>query len=836
MKKLITSFLILFFLIGVGTKSYGQATGDYVFVQPTATDSLWLHLSNWGVSDGAGGTSAATRLPGVNDNVYVPVNKLNAIVPSFTGSATLTTASATITLSVANPALVVGMNVTGTGIAANSKIVSINGTSVVLSLASTIAVASSPATSTLTFAYASTIVSSITTGSTTVTLSETNAFVFPGMLITGTGITSGTTVQSVSGMTLTLSTAATATNAIASLTFAQNAACKSLNVSGSFRSIISFVANGDINVAATGLVTFASNASGKNLTVNGVVKSSGEFVVGDVIVNPTGLVNINSTMYCRNITNYGTFNAAAGYRSAKSLYVGFDAKVPGNGDYTIINDGVFGDTAPKVPQGTTSGIKVLYSNLANSLTIKPSVPSISGYAFNIAQILPHANTKTTANTNLNIKENMSLLIHNGIGLSIQNTDTCTGTTRTCTIDPGITVYVGYRFHSGGPTTNDQGNFIYNVYGTLDLGTYASSGNSTTPAVTNTSDFNLSLSSVAGNAGSLTFNLGDGTQAKAGTLILGSNVKLIKQRTQTIAMNLKDYSTVKVTGNYGWTMNYQLLNSNVPALYLFPKNYYNLTFDGAKSILPVTPVIKGTRTYTSGAYGVNSWVAAVVSGTTPPPTTIATSLYNGTSLTSLPQGSIVYTGAKYYYVPVVRATSTYLKDSIITLVGDTSLNYIKPLQGAAGNNLAANVLAFSGNTLSLSAKANASTTQTNVFVTFTGIQGTTAPTGTSTNAFSPVFDGTQGLIYLGGSEFATAAGYIPTAVNSPDATSNVFVYSTDRNKLVIANATAGDLATVYAISGIKVASAKITGDKTTLSIASGIYLVKINDSISKVVVR
>ena len=107
MKKIITSFMVLFLLIGVGTKSYGQAAGDYVFIQPNATDSLWLHFSNWGISDGAGGTSAITRLPGVNDNVYIPANKLSAIIPSVTGSAILTTGSATITLSAANPLLAV---------------------------------------------------------------------------------------------------------------------------------------------------------------------------------------------------------------------------------------------------------------------------------------------------------------------------------------------------------------------------------------------------------------------------------------------------------------------------------------------------------------------------------------------------------------------------------------------------------------------------------------------------------------------------------------------------------------------------------------------------------
>ena len=44
--------MVLFFLIGIGTKTYGQAAGDYVFTQ--ATDNLWATLGNWSTSDGAG--------------------------------------------------------------------------------------------------------------------------------------------------------------------------------------------------------------------------------------------------------------------------------------------------------------------------------------------------------------------------------------------------------------------------------------------------------------------------------------------------------------------------------------------------------------------------------------------------------------------------------------------------------------------------------------------------------------------------------------------------------------------------------------------------------------
>jgi hypothetical protein len=704
MKKLITSFMVLFLLIGAGTKSYGQAAGDYVFTQ--ATDTLWATVGNWSISDGTGAyTGVATATPTATTNVWIQAGKRMGTV---------------------------GANTSG-----NAAIMS---------------------------------------GSTTVTLTAASTSILPGMAVKGVGIAPGTYVVSNSGTTVVLSQPAISSGS--SISLAYYPACKNLNVTGFFRVSAQFVA------------------------------------FGDITVNTGGTLTQGSDLYCTNINNFGTFNANAGYRSSKNLYVGFNGAIPGTGDYTIVNDGIFGDTAPKLPQGNTGGIKVLYSNQAKSLTIKPSSSTVSGYAFNIAQVLPHANIKTTANTNLNIKETMSLLIHNGIGFSIQNNDTCPNTTRTCTIDPGVTVYVGYNFHANrNVTTNDQGNFVYNVYGTLDLGTYATSVNSA-PPTTGTTDFGLCMTTVSGNSGTLTFNLGDGTQTNAGTLILGSNVKLIKQGTQTIAVNFKDYSTVNVVGNYNQTMNYQLLNNNNPALYLFPKKYYNLTLNGAGVVLPVIAAIKGTKTYTTVNTTAN-WVAA----------------------TSAVQGNIIYTGASYYYVPVVRGTSTYLTNNPISLVADTILAYLRAGQTVSANNISTTVSAISGNSITLTAAPTATATQTNVFVTFTGKSDALAvPTGTSVDTYNPVIDGTQPLIYLGGASFATTSTVInPNAVNSPNSTT-ALVYSNQHNQLAISNATLGDVATVYSVSGIKMASVKLTSDRATLSIASGIYLVKVNNSVSKVVVR
>ena len=719
MKKLITSFMVLFFLIGAGTKSYGQAAGDYVFTQ--ATDMLWATVGNWSISDGAGNLTVATRTPTATDNVWIPATKVMGTV---------------------------GANASGNAI--------------------------------------------ITAGSTSATLAGTSNTIAAGMAVKGVGIAQGTYVASVSGTALVLSQPAISSGTAVSLSYYP--ACKNLNVSGTFSVSAPIVAFGDITVNTGGILTQATD------------------------------------LYCANINNYGTFNATTGYSSGKSLYVGFNGAIPGTGDYTIVNDGIFGDTQPREVPQNGSGIRLWYSNQCNSFTVKPSSSAVNTYAFNIAAMLPHANIKTTANTNLNIKESMSLLLSSGICLSVQNNDTSANTTRTCSIDHGVTVYIGGKLHAnGGVTSNDQGNFVYNVYGTLDLGTYTP-GNSTA----NANSLDLCLSSYSGNTGSLTFNLGDGTLAKAGKLLIGSNVKIIKQKAQTIAINFNDNSTVEfntstnVSSTSVTTLlkpNYQLLNNNTPAPSLFPSRYYNLIINGPNVVLPVSPLVRGTRTYTTGGYAIKNWVAAT--GTT----TASSSLY-------ATQGQIIYTGSNYYYAPIVRSTTTYTGgNNPITIAGDTILQYIQPNQTiSGGSGITATVSSLSGNSLQMSAAvASATTTQTNVTISFIGIQGTTEPTGTSTNRYSPVFDGTQGLIYLGGPEFATAAGYVPTAVNSPDA-NNVFVYSTEKTKLVIANAAAGDIATVYTVSGIKVASAKLTGDKTTLSIASGIYLVKINDSVLKVVVR
>ena len=645
---------------------------------------------------------------------------------------------------------------------------------------------------------------STASGSTTITLSASNTNIKAGMAVrtddanaTMYLLQPGTYVESVNGTTVTLSKPALRTYTSTKLQFYP--ACKNLNISGTFRSSTQFVVYGDITVNS-GAVFFQS-----------------------------------SDLYCKNINNKGTFKSTGGWRAHKTLYLGYEGATPGNGDYSIVNDAVFGSPSdaiviPAVNDG--SGIALIYSNQANSVTIKKSTSSVSANKFNISWIQPTGYIKTEANTTLNIQQSMSVMRNGAICLSVQNNDSSLNTTRTCNIDPGVTVYVGSRFHAnGGVTSAPQGNVVYNVYGTLDLGTYCSQNNKTTAEAGNVTDFCLAMTTASGNTGSLTFNLGDGTQANAGTLVLGSNIKLIKYSNQALNVNIKDYSTVKVLGNYGWQMNYQLLNDNVPALYLFPTKYYNLSLDGTKVVLPVKPGVKGTFTNSSSnvGYTTTNWVASVAGVTTN-----ATSLY--VAAASLPQGSIVNTGSAYYYVPVVRsvfnypATTTVLTRANVP-ANDTIANYIAVGQYASVNSSA--VTAKSATDVTIATATTNTSAVSNATITFTGIQGTTAPTGQGT-AFNPTFDGGQPLIYLGGSEFV---GYtqIVSSVNNATAMS-ARIYSDLNGQLVIDNATAGDIVSVYSVSGLKVASKVLSATKNTLNIASGMYLVKINNSVAKVMVK
>lgn len=850
-------------------------SGTTLTLSQAATVSSSLTLTFGTSSSGAGSTTQTTTATG------------------------LTASSTTVTLSAVNPAILVGMNVTGSAKIANNTFVSvISGTTLTLSQAALIS--ANDTVVTLTFTAVGSTTSSVSTnvpsGSTSITLKSANSSIFPGMYVycPTIGIPNNTTVSAISGTTLTLSQATTIpfTYSTSSLTLTFAPGCRNLNVKGAL------YASGALN--CTDSVTVYN---GGTLTTNNQLTCT-----GDIYVQNGGTFSMPSTVYCANIYNFGTFNAGtAQYNSPKALYAGFIGTTPGTGAYNIVNNGIFGGTAPSstIGTGTTavgSGIRIYYSEQCTSYTIGTSTPGVTGYAFNIGAIEPNYSTITSSPSNqaftLNLNENMSLLYGAGISLSLQQGNQ-TGATRTCNIPAGVTVYSGGRFHSNAsaPTALAQGNFVYNVYGTLDLSSFIYS------SIANPTDFDLWLTTLSGNTGNITFNLGDGTHPAS--LVLGKSIKLVKQTQQSINMNFNTNSTVTfasstISNNTGGTV-YTLLNNGNPAVYLFPTSYYNLTINNSATILPVVPLVRGTSTYTASGYGTANWAASTA--------------YTSTT-TAQAQGGVIFTGTNYYYVPNlsnVYPSAAYASGATsitFAAVNDTLLNYITAGQIVSGTGIATttqttsttgnitagspnvtlsgsnttiavgmsvsgsgiaagttvssyNNISFalvlstnalttataavkltftaspttSGTTLTLSSATTLASASPITALTFTGTSGTTAPTATSTNnhPLTPVFDGTQSLIYLGSAAFANPIPSTATSVNLVNS-NNVLVYSTD-NQIIIKGAQVGDLAIVYNISGIEMAVTKVTSDYTTINAPSaGVYLVKVGNQVTKVLVR
>jgi hypothetical protein len=668
-----------------------------------------------------------------------------------------------------------------------------------------------------------------TSGSNTVTLSSANANIAVGMYVLGVGIPSGTTVSSISGTAVTLSLNATATVSSASALYFTPVGCKNLYVAGKFTN------------------TSAVNVVG-NVTVHGtagkisITSSQPFYIQGDLTVNATdslyiGSSNSTAMVYCANIYNYGVVSAYSDYSGLKSyLYIGYNGANPGSGDYTIVNDAIFGNPAISIANPVTKGggIKLLYSESAASLTIKPSSASVTGYAFNIGAIVSNYSAATSPVSSqpfaLNLNQNMSLLWNGAaITLSLQNGNPTTAT-RTLNIPAGVTVYCGGPFHSNRSVSGTiaQDNFVYNVYGTLDLATniYYNAGY---PA-----DFDLCMTTNVGNTGKITFNLGDGSNPAS--LVIGKSVKLIKQATQSIDFNFNTNSTVTFATstapkNIGSTV-FQLQNINPsngtynPAVYLFPSKFYNLTLNNDSTILPVSPKYKGTLTKTASSYTIPTWFASTT--------------YN----TKMAPGTVVNTGSYYYYVPVVAAAGSYTSGSTsITLLSDTILKYVYPGQVVTSSTsgiptsttVSSTGFAAGSTTVPISAATTAAATS--ALLTFTkGVSAASAPTTTYSDVFTatynPVLDGSQYLIYLG-----STSDFLPTPLSGVnDTKANVAKVYTENKKLFISNANIGDPITVYTITGVKSSSSVVNSSDVSISLSSGIYLVKVGSQVSKVFVK
>jgi len=591
--------------------------------------------------------------------------------------------------------------------------------------------------------------------------------------------------------------------------------------------------NDDVTISAGDSINLTAGSYCKNLTVSGTVcMLNGSMTVnGDLTVNSTGIFSMKSNAYCTNIYNYGKVwtYSTNGTGSPKSLYIGYTytgTSTAGTGDYTILNDGIFGwyRTPSLTSNVMGSGFYVIYSNLCKSLTIQHSDGVTSGYAFTVASLYPDTKTPVNQDLTLNIKESIALIkTSSQPTFTLTNGDVFSGYNRTCTIFPNDTVFVAGGFHVKGGSSQpgaNVGNMTYNVYGCLDVATLH-------PGSTY-NEFNLGATSFASSTSSLTFNLGDGTLANAGTLVLGRTVKLVRTTSnQPITFNPTAYSTV----TFGYSVaapTITLTTAGVADNTLFPNSFYNLAVNNTGGvILPTLSNINVSNalTLTSGkiTLGTTNLTTGSISGGS------ATSyvVTNGTgtlSQTASTLGTLFPIGTATGYAP---ATITPAADGII------AANVTATTTGTFTN--------YGVNPDEWTLTPAAATTATLAFTPETATY-TTSPV-----IFSGAGYAASTAATLSGSTF-TASGISLAAAATPFATGgstvtalesktndNLLIYSTN-NSLVVKNAKVGELVTVYGVSGLKVTSSVVKGNNTTMTLLPGIYIVKAGSKVQKVSVQ
>lgn len=284
----------------------------------SGNSTLFAGPSSYAVSPASSGVgpSSSTLYGGSGNDVLVGwtgARTQNSTATASGGSTTLVVASAT--------GFAVGQYLGGTGIAAGTQITGISGKTLTLSKATSAAIAGGTV---YTLPVAASTTGTAAKNSTALTLASASQF-YVGQIIAGTGIAAGTTVKSISGNTLTLSTATTAAISGGTVTGLDSATPPS-----------GFVPNTDLFIGGTGSSTiFAGNVAS---TLSG--GSLNNYLVADTLSGANqslwGGNNNGSSLYGNTLfggTGSDTLRSGTGYNT---LISGSAA----NGGNTLIGGGI----------------------------------------------------------------------------------------------------------------------------------------------------------------------------------------------------------------------------------------------------------------------------------------------------------------------------------------------------------------------------------------------------------------------------------------------------------------------------------------------------------------
>lgn len=393
--------------------------------------------------------------------------------------------------------------------------------------------------------------------------------------------------------------------------------------------------------------------SGATITIDGTYPTCKTITVqngGKAILNPTTGFYVGSIY----VNNGGRFYGNGSYSSGnKTLYLGAlntNASISSltyaaqAGDFYITVDGTgqFGGTAA----GANDGIQIFFGELATNYTIDGTSTSVKYISRLMANNTIDQNTST--NFNFNIKQNLYISLSSAvIGLSLHNNKKFIGT-RTMTIYPSysVTGNSNLMFNNSTTTpTNDLGNIVYNIYGTLDLAT-----NSTTY-------FNLYNTSFASSTQNITVNVGNGTDNAV--LKLGRNINLKRySETQSINLNWNNPNSKIVFGGNGShaisCSGYYSGGAYVDDARIFPSSIRNLSYENigatAELILPVKVTVTETLERFGNTYRVYAGQVA------------------NTTARTVTMGKLFYMNNNAYIVTAVSTPLTTVTDATLTAAG------------------------------------------------------------------------------------------------------------------------------------------------------------------------
>ena len=406
-----------------------------------------------------------------------------------------------------------------------------------------------------------------------------------------------------------------------------------------------------LSLTVSGTGSTLSNPGTYTLKVGDATNNVG----GYVTVSNGGTVTFTAPVYLYSLTvgSTGIFQSSTVATTQKDLYMGYRGGVFKAGTVVLQNDGQFGGATYGV---TGSGIRLFYSELVSSYTFQGSGVT------NLGAMLASGGTQTQ-DLLIDFKQNVSFG-NTGYWVGLFNNAAASATTytRTLQIEPGKTLSSGAKFGANSTAPSILlGNFIYNIYGTLDL------------SVNLSGDFDMyTTTNTSSSTQKITVNLGNGTDYAV--LKLPRYFKLVKsQATQSITLNLNNPNS-KVVFTGGGALTNTITSAGTTDYTLFPNSFRSLSLDNAYggTIPTQFAVTDSTIVNYTSTTASTKWVLGTAYPTTGTITVYLGQLIYGTDATKVYK---VTTGGTIGGATVVQPTD--VSGSIITdpSGGTASLQYV-----------------------------------------------------------------------------------------------------------------------------------------------------------------